>query len=88
MKPQSKPVIVQVGQMYYDESKNDYLIVTKHRGDLTSYAGHGFCGQAETESFLDRFQPVDPDDVETDELAAYLNFCPPGTEAKVGYIKD
>ena len=88
MKPQSKPVIILAGQMYYDEEKNDYLIVTKQMGDLTKYAGFGFRGQLETEVFLDRFQPVDPADVPADEVGELLSFCQPGTTAKVGFIKD
>ena len=45
---QTKPVIVQVGQIYYDETKNDYLIVTRHQGDTTTYYGQGFRGMLET----------------------------------------
>lgn len=85
---QTKPVIVQVGQVYYDEGKNDYLIVTRHQGDTTTYYGQGFRGMLETETFIDHFQPVDPADVLPDELRALLDFCPPGTMAKVGFIKD
>ncbi len=88
MKQQSRPVIILAGQMFYDQEKDDYLIVTKHQGDLTRYAGYGFRGQLETEMFLDRFQPVDPADVPADELQIYLQFCPPETSAKVGFIKD
>ena len=85
---QTKPVIVQVGQLYYDEEKNEYLIVTRHQGDTTTYYGVGFRGMLETDTLLERFQPVDPADVAQDELEVLLAFCPAGTEAKVGYIKD
>ena len=85
---QSKPVIVQAGQIYYDEGKNDYLIVSRHQGDTTTYYGNGFRGMLETDVFLDRFQPVDPADVEPSELRTLLDFCPAGTTPKIGFIKD
>jgi hypothetical protein len=88
MKPQSKPVIILVGQFYYDEEKNDYLVVTRHRGDTTTYYGVGFLGMLETEVFLDRFQPVDPADIDAAEVESFLALCPPGTTAKIGFIKD
>ena len=84
----STPVIILAGQFYLDESKNSYLIVTKNKGEVISYAGPGFKGQLEVEVFLDRFLPVDPDDVSVDEILGLLEFCQPGVKAQVGFIKD
>ena len=80
--------IISVGQVYLDEEKNTYIIVTKIRSELVSYAGPGFRGQMDEDKFLDRFPPVDPEDVSSEELDYLLSHCPDGTTAKVGYIKE
>lgn len=84
----TKPVIILPGQIYLDGEKNSYLIVTRKRGEVVSYVGYGFSGMLEDEVFVDRFQPVDPVDVEKEELDTLLAFCAVGTSAKVGFIKD
>lgn len=83
-----KPVIILAGQVYLDDDKNSYLIVTRKHGEVVSYSGTGFKGMLEDEVFIDRFQPVDPVDVSVEELDALLDFCAPGTSVKVGFIKD
>lgn len=80
--------IISAGQVYLDEQKNAYLIVTKTRSELVSYAGPGFRGQLDEDKFLNRFPPVDPEDVSSEELDCLLSHCPDGTTAKVGYIKE
>lgn len=84
----TKPVIILPGQLFLDEEKNSYLIVTKRNGETVTYEGSGFKGMLEDEVFLDRFLPVDPADVSVDEIAGLLEMCPTGTSVKVGFIKD
>lgn len=84
----SKPVIILPGQLYLDEEKNRYLIVTKKHGEVVTYTGHGFRGMLEEEIFLNRFLPVDPVDVADEEINGLLDLCPPETSAKIGFIKD
>lgn len=81
------PIILS-GQIYLDEEKNSYLIVVKKIGEVVSYTGHGFQGMLEDEVFLNRFLPVDPADISATELSELLSFCPSGTAARVGFIKD
>jgi len=85
---QTKPIIVLPGQLYYDETKNEYLIVSRHQGDTTSYEGRGFRGMLETDEFLERFQPVDPADLEQEELDELVNLCRVPVTPKIGFIKD
>lgn len=83
---QNHTPIILAGQIYLNDQINDYLIVTKsYRGQI-SYSGSGFKGNAEVESFLERFQPVDPTDVDQAELETLLSFCPAGTTASTGFI--
>jgi len=79
---------VSAGQIYLDEEKNTYVTVIRRRPDQVQYAGPGFRGQMDEEKFLNRFPPVDPVDVSQEELDYLISLCPPGTEAKVGYIKE
>ncbi len=87
------PIILE-GQVYYDEGKNAYLVVTKKLGEMVSYTGQaftgslGFRGKLEDEEFVLKFQPVDPSDLSAGEAAELLSFCPPGTKLKIGYIKE
>ena len=80
--------IILAGQIYLDEQKNEYIIVTKNRGGFVSYSGNGFRGQRDDEVFIETYPPVDPADVDPAELQNLLSFCDPGTEPKVGFIKE
>ena len=86
--------IILAGQVYYDEEKNAYLVVTKKVGEVISYAGQayagcpGFRGKLEDEEFILKFQPVDPADLTQDERCELLAFCAPETTLKVGFIKE
>lgn len=84
----TKPVIILPGQIYFDDEKNEYLIVQRRKGETISYSGHGFKGMLEDEVFLERFQPVDPVDLSAGELQGLIDLCPAGTTAKVGFIAD
>lgn len=87
------PIILE-GQVYYDEGKNAYLVVTKKNGEMVSYTGQaftgcpGFRGRLEDEDFILKFQPVDPADLTAAEAAELLSFCPQGTKLKIGFIKE
>lgn len=92
--------IILAGQVYFDEVKNAYLVVTQKNGEMISYNGQGFyegvnkafCpgfrGKLEDEDFITKFQPVDVGDLSQDERAELLDLCPPGTVLKTGFIKE
>lgn len=85
---QARRPLIQVGQIYLSPAHDDYLIVTKtDRGEI-SYSGQGFRGRLEDETFIQLFPPVDPADVELEELKTLLSYCPPGTIPLVGFIHD
>lgn len=90
----SRPAIILEGQVYYEEQRNVYLVVTKRNGDMVRYAGPAqgqelsFRGILEDEMFIHRFQPVDPADLTQVESAALLSLCQPNTKLKTGYIKE
>ena len=85
--PARAPMIA-VGQLYLNEPLNEYLIVTGNRRGQVSYAGNGFRGHSEDQSFIERFKPVDPADVDRAEVESLLTNCPPGTKALVGFIQE
>jgi hypothetical protein len=87
MSPIKSPLIL-VGQIYLNTEVQEYLVVTNNNRGQISYEGVGFKGQAEDLTFIERFGPVDPTDVDADELTELLAFCPSGTEALVGYVPD
>ncbi len=78
--------IILEGQVYYDEEKNDYLVVTANNRGVISYSGHGFRGLLGDDAFIERFQPVDPADLTPAEEQQLLSFCRPGTQLKIGFI--
>lgn len=84
---QKSPLIV-TGQIYLHADLDEYMIVTRNKSGLVYYCGDGFKGSSDDQVFIERFQPVDPEDVCPIELQGLLNFCPEGTFAKVGYIID
>ena len=80
--------IITTGQLYLNEALNEYQIVTRNVRGQVDYAGKNFTGRCADETFLERFQPVDPVDVEATELNFLLSLCPAGTKPKVGLIID
>jgi hypothetical protein len=84
----TKPVIVLPGQLYLDEEKNRYLIVSARNGETITYRGHGFIGMLEDSVFIDRFLPVDPVDVSAEELISLVDLTGLPVTPKVGFIKD
>lgn len=83
-----KSPLIQVGQIYLHAGLNEYLIVTHNNRGQISYEGVGFKGQAEDLTFIERFGPVDPSDVDENELLDLLSFCPVNTEALIGYVTE
>lgn len=83
-----RPPLIVAGQLYLNDFINEYLIVTANNRGQISYAGIGFRGQAEDATFIERFQPVNPEDVDKMELATLLSFCPDDVEASTGYIPE
>lgn len=81
------PILLE-GQVYYNPELNEYLVITRKRGETISYQGVGFKGMAEDEVFLARFQPVDPIDLMNDEKKQLLSFCRDQVDLKVGFIQD
>ena len=84
----NKSPLIQTGQVYLHETLDEYLIVTRNNSGLVTYCGDGFKGSLDDFSFIDRFPPVDPEDVCPVELQGLLSFCPDGTSPKIGYIID
>lgn len=85
MLPIHAPIIV-AGQLYLNEELNEYMIVTRSGRGQVFYAGAGFQGHSEDQTFIERFQPVDPTDVDQDEIASLLALCPSGTKVSTGYV--
>lgn len=83
---QTHAPIITTGQLYLNAEVNEYLIVVKNNGGDISYKGRGFKGCAEDQTFIERFDPVDPTDVDQIDLDFLLSFCPVGTQAQTGFI--
>jgi hypothetical protein len=87
MNNQRAPMIL-AGQLYLNESLNEYMIVTGCTRGQVKYAGKGFKGHSEDQSFIERFKPVDPADVEPQEIHELLELCPVGTQVRTGFISQ
>jgi hypothetical protein len=85
----NKPVIILAGQVYFDDDKNDYLVVKRKQGEVVCYAGRGFRGMLEDEVFLQKFQPVDPEDLTVAEVEFLKDLLPTDTiPLSTGFIND
>jgi hypothetical protein len=70
----SRTPIIVPGQVYLHPVFNEYFVVTKAtRGDI-QFRGPGFRGMHEVELFLQRFQPVDSNDLNGAEIQALAEF--------------
>lgn len=81
------PLIV-IGQVFLNEGANEYAVITSNNRGQISFAGIGFRGQCEDMSFIERFPPVDPADLDEYEVEELLSFVPPGTILSTGFIVD
>lgn len=80
--------MILAGQLYLNEELNEYMVITGTARGQIKYAGKGFKGHSEDQSFIERFKPVDPADVEPQEIFELLELCPIGTTAKTGFIQQ
>lgn len=85
---QQRAPIITVGQVYLQAELNEYMIITKNARGQVTYAGNGFVGHAEDQSFIERFNPVNPDDVDAVEVEVLLSYCPANTRVSTGYILE
>jgi len=83
---QQRAPIIAIGQIYLQAELNEYMIITKNARGQVTYAGKGFVGHAEDQSFIERFNPVNPDDVDASEVESLLSYCPTNTRVSTGYI--
>lgn len=80
--------LIHAGQVFLHEGLNEYIIVTKNDRGQIAYQGDGFRGNLEDYDFLEKFPAVDPADIDDVEVEFLLSYCPPGTEASIGYIGE
>jgi hypothetical protein len=80
--------IILPGQVFLNEEANEYAVITSNNRGQISFSGNGFRGQCEDVSFLERFPPVNPEDLTTMEHAELLSFCKDGTVLSTGFIED
>ena len=81
-----RTAIISVGQVYLHAELNEYLVVTKaNRGNI-SFAGTGFNGMNEVDTFLERFGPVSPDDLDHQETST-LKILVGNQELLTGWIE-
>jgi hypothetical protein len=80
------PIIIP-GQVYLHKQLNEYLVVTKAtRGDI-QFKGPGFGGMNEVELFLERFEPVDPADLEPAEALQLRDLVSSNVVLTVGWVQ-
>jgi succinate dehydrogenase flavin-adding protein (antitoxin of CptAB toxin-antitoxin module) len=78
--------IIAPAQVYLHNEHNEYVVVTKvNRGDI-QFRGNGFYGMNESELFLERFSPVDPADLTTDETNELTMFLASPQPLLVGWV--
>lgn len=76
------------GEIYLSNELNEYVIVTKSSHHEITYAGYGIKGKLEDEYLVTHFGPVDPEDVDQEELSYLLSLCPKGTSARFPFILE
>lgn len=83
----SRTPIIMPGQVYLNPQINEYLVVVhSNRGDI-SFKGVGFNGRHDYERFLERFGPVDPEDLTAAEETQLLALLPDNTKLSVGWVE-
>ena len=81
-----KNPIISIGQLYLNETLNEYIVVTKNDRGYISYAGNSCRGKLEGENFIEVFPPVDPIDLSDSEKDILLQLSTSGVELKIGYL--
>ena len=83
----SRTPIIVPGQVYLHNDLNEYLVVVKaNQGDI-QFKGAGFSGMNEAELFLTRFSPVDPTDLDADEVHALKALLNTPTALSTGWVQ-
>jgi hypothetical protein len=80
--------IISVGQVYLHADLNEYLVVTKSTRGLIQFKGTSFSGMNDVELFLERFGPVNPEDLLEEEATALKVLLPCGTDLLVGWVSQ
>lgn len=81
------PFDILVGcEQQHVNQRQEYLVVTKAiQGDIF-FRGNGFKGMNEVESFLERFGPVDPEDLTPEEMHELCALIP-GVPLSTGWVE-
>lgn len=83
----SRTPIIIPGQVYLHPQLNEYLVVIKAtRGDI-QFKGPGFSGMNEVDLFLERFGPVDPNDLDDVEQAMLFALLNTPAKLSVGWVQ-
>lgn len=85
---QNRAPLIAEGQFYLNQDMNEYLIVIQNKRGQVKYGGSNFRGMMNDESFIETYLPVDPADVDSNELKSLLSLCSEGTTAKTGFIQE
>ncbi len=83
----SRTPIIIPGQVYLNDEINEYLVVTKtNRGDI-SFCGNGFSGRHDYERFLERFGPVNPEDLTSSEETQLKSCIEDTVKLSTGWVE-
>jgi len=83
------PLLIVAGQCYLHKGQNEYVIITKFNRGQVQYVGKGFRGCMDGYEFIEQFPPVDPLDIDPDEIQDLLSMCPEDVlEATTGFISE
>jgi hypothetical protein len=80
--------IVLPGQVYLHSDVNEYVVVTKSNQGHIQFAGKGIIGVHDIELFLERFGPVDPTDLTSEEKTDLSVVLSQDTVLSTGYVKQ
>jgi len=86
------PIIIS-GQVYLHTELNEYAVVTSSTRQMIRYAGVTdkggvFSGVNDAYIFLDRFEPVNPADLDDNEAKALLNLLTSPMPLSIGWVSD
>jgi hypothetical protein len=82
---QRTPIIV-AGQVYLHPDLNEYLVVVKANQGEIKFKGRGISGVNDLEMFLERFGPVDPADLTTDEVQQLQGLLNSNVALSTGWV--
>jgi hypothetical protein len=79
--------IILTGQVYLHPGYNEYLVVSQVTRTNIHFKGPGFNGMHDVETFLNRFGPVDPADLDDEEKLTLLYLIDADTRLKIGWVQ-